>query len=92
MNSIAPKKPIKGKRLYIPLEPQPEKITVLELQRTYQTLKASIDSNKFKRRLTTFVNIPENLPFLIDKQFLVEYVGSFPSRIMHGNVKHNEKK
>ena len=75
--------------VYTPCELQPHSHDLLEVRRTYQTLKASdSQKNSFKRRISRFGNIPAGLSFIPSSFALVEYIGTFPPRRLHGNVKN----
>ncbi|XP_060555812.1 uncharacterized protein LOC132716534 [Ruditapes philippinarum] len=87
-NKYCVERTIKSKRVYVPLEPQPEQADVLVMHQTYQTLNAS---NTCKRRITWFGNTPENFSYLPKDRALIEYIGKFPGAQFHGNVKNAQK-
>ena len=78
-------KKVNKKRIFNPLDPQPEMSQILEVHRVYTVLKAS---KEYKRRVTWFANIPSSLQFLPNDVALVEYLGTCPIRLFHGNTKH----
>ena len=81
------------KRKFIPLDPQPQEIDILEVHRIYSTLKASEPGlPPYKRRVTWFARTPEIYKILPLDVALVEYIGSFPSRQLHGNTKVTSEK
>ena len=67
----------KAKYTYDDLDPQPADSEVIGLQRNYATLKA--DTN-YRRRISWLINSKQKLA-------VVEYVGKFPGRHSHRNVK-----
>lgn len=87
-------KMVQRKRVYTPCEPQPHSHDLLEVRKTYQTLKAPDSQKKksFKRRISRFGNIPAGLSFIPPSFALVEYIGTFPPRRLHGNVKNPDAK
>ena len=74
----------KGKYLLKKMDPQPNEKHVLGVRRVYATHKAD---KSFKRRITTFENVPEHLQNngLTPSVSLVEYVGTMPESTIHGN-------
>ena len=64
-------------KTYTALNPQPADSEVTVLQRNYATLKA--DTN-YRRRVSWLINSKQKLA-------VVEYVGKFPGRHAHGNIK-----
>ncbi len=85
---ISAEKTVNKKRIYVPISPQPAPENILEVNRMYQTLKAS---TQFKRRVTWFGNVPDSLAYLPANEAIVEYIGEFQERQLHGNVVHKEK-
>ena len=82
---------INKKRVFIPIEPQPDDNEILELHRLYQNLVASQGSgSEFKRRFAWIAKVPINMPAIPTNIAVVEYIGEFPKRLMHGNVKKQE--
>lgn len=71
-------KKVKGKRQYVPLEPQPAQNSVLILSRHYTTLK--LDSS-YKKRVS-WLNGENSNDIAV-----VEYLGNFPGLAPHGNSK-----
>ena len=67
-------------KTYSALNPQPADSEVTVLQRNYATLKA--DTN-YRRRISWLTNSKQKLA-------VVEYVGNFPGRHAHRNVKVQE--
>ena len=91
-NVYCTEKQIKRERYYIPLVPQPNPDELVEIHRLYQTLKASPSGdNQFKKRITWFEKIPNTIQDLPADIALVEYVGVFPPRVYHGNVKDHDR-
>jgi hypothetical protein len=81
----------KGKRVYVPIEENQDITDILKVHRIYQTLKASPSGKEqFKRRITWFANVPPSMSFLPMNVAVVEYIGVFPPRAYHGNVKHRD--
>lgn len=74
------KKQVDGTQQCVPLEPQPDPISVLTVFRHYATLKSD---KTYKKRVTWLENS-------IDQVALVEYTGTFPGRLAHGNAKHTD--
>jgi hypothetical protein len=78
-------KQVKGKKTFVPLDPQPEHDNVVTLTRYYTPLKR--DKN-FKKRVSTFNCFPARHS-LRENVALVEYTGTYPkSSQTHGNAKH----
>ena len=73
-----PGKKVEGRKVFTPYEVQPSNIVVV--YRHYSSLKT--DEN-YKRRVT-WTNDE------LGKHAVVEYIGTFPGRIPHGNTKHND--
>lgn len=73
-------KKVKGKKTFIPLEPQPSPESIIELVRTYSTLKKD---SSYKRRVSR-LGIGANNSIAV-----VEYFGKFPGLAPHGNSKVN---
>ena len=84
---------INKERVFIPIEPQPDNSEILELHRLYQNLVACQKGEpKFKRRFAWIEKVPINMPAIPTNVAVVEYIGEFPKRLMHGNVKKKENK
>ena len=75
-----------GKTIKTELSPQPDECDLLIVDRYY-----SYQSSKtFRRRITTFKNIPSVLQnYIVANRCVVEYLGKFPGYIRHGNAKHH---
>lgn len=70
-------KKVKRKKTFIPLEPQPSPESIIELVRSYSTLKNS----SYKRRVSRLgIGAKNNIA-------VVEYSGKFPGLAPHGNSK-----
>lgn len=67
----------------VPLDPQPTKNEVVKVSRYYTTLKA----DKSYRRRVTWAAHPLNADKLSPSLAIVEYSGTFPQRIEHGNAR-----
>jgi hypothetical protein len=77
-------KQVKGKKTFVPLDPQPERDNVVTLTRYYTPLKR--DKN-FKKRVSNFNCLPARHS-LRENVALVEYTGTYPKRSQtHGNAK-----
>ena len=82
---------INKERVFIPIEPQPDDSEILELHRLYQNLVACQKGEpQFKRRFAWIEKVPINMPAIQTNVAVVEYIGEFPKRLMHGNVKKKE--
>ena len=63
----------------------------LYIYRLYQNLVASDPESKhFKRRLTWVESVPTTMPHVPANVAVVEYIGTFPLRLLHGNAKNKE--
>ena len=71
-------------RVYRPLDPQPNECDLLIINRVYSEQKLSSD---YKRRIHWISNVPESLSIVKRPVALIEYKGTFPGRVPHGNVK-----
>ncbi|WAQ94063.1 hypothetical protein MAR_006534 [Mya arenaria] len=79
---------IQGKRQFIPLEPQPSNSDIISVHRLYQTLKFSQSTNtQFRRRITWFEKAEHLMSEINNGIAVVEYIGIFPERHVHGGVK-----
>ena len=77
-------KQVKGKKTFVPLDPQPERDSVVTLTRYYTPLKR--DKN-FKKRVSNFNCLPARHA-LRENVALVEYTGTYrKSSQSHGNAK-----
>ena len=81
---------------YIPLDPQPQPDDVVKLHRLYQKLqdKSSNEKKKkntFQRRVTWLEKADSKLPAIPSAIAIVEYIGNYPRRGFHGNVKDKER-
>ena len=78
---------------YIPIDPQPNPDDVLTVHRLYQKLQepSSKDKNKFKRRVTWIEKSESTLQGIPPAIAIVEYIGTYPGRGFHGNVKDEER-
>ena len=76
---------MKGKKTFVPLDPQPERDNVVTLTRYYTPFKR--DKN-FRKRVSTFNCLPAR--HSVRKiMALVEYTGTYPKCSQtHGNAKH----
>lgn len=72
----------KGKRVYDILEPQPSQSDILQIHRYYTMLKAD---KSYKKRISWL-----GLEGVSDIA-IVEYLGSFPGLVPHGNSKHKNE-
>lgn len=75
-------KKVKGKKTFIRLEPQPSPESIIELVRTYSTLKKN---SSYKRRVSRLGIGAKN------SIAVVEYFGKFPGLVPHGNSKVNRE-
>lgn len=80
-------KTVNKKRNYTPLEPQPERGTLLEIQRYYTSLKKD---PTYKKRVSWIKCAPSKLPVNLDCA-IVEYVGAYPGLSSHGNMKKKKR-
>ncbi|VDH92966.1 Hypothetical predicted protein [Mytilus galloprovincialis] len=71
-----------GKRVYVPIEPQPSQESVFELSKSYATLKK--DSN-YKKRVSWLAQGAK------ESVAVAEYLGQFPGLAPHGNSKSGEE-
>ena len=71
------------------LDPQPEVKDVIVISRSYSKLKAN---NIYRRRISCVGNKPDDFATLLTNVAIVEYIGKFQGRGMHGNGKYPEKK
>ena len=84
-------KQVNKQRVFMPHEPQPAGDEILELHRLYQNLVASDpESKQFKRRFTWVDSVPTTIPRVPTNVAVVEYIGTFPARLLHGNAKNKE--
>ena len=78
---------VNKKRVFTPLNPQPTEQELLEVHRLYQTLVATDAASKqFKRRVAWMENVPTTMGAISTTVAIVEYIGTFPPRLQHGNV------
>jgi len=70
-----------GRRIYVPLEPQPPPATVTMLTRYYATSAAD---SRFKKRVSWIAESPAVA--------IVEYLGSQPPALPHGNAKSHKSR
>ena len=78
-----------GKKINVPLEPQPDPGCIMTLRRMYNKLK--LDQN-YRRRITTVLQLPT---FMSDQSALMdvalyEYIGKFPGLTSHGKSKDDK--
>ena len=74
--------------VYEPLAPQPNEEDVFVVQRAYSKHNTSLT---YRRRITWIGNIPATMTLSLNPVALIEYVGLFPGRSLHGNTKHPDK-
>ena len=72
----------KGKRIHVPLDPQPDPSTVIALHRYYRKLKAS---DKYTRRIS-WLSVGSS----DHTKACAEYLGEFPGLMPHGNSKTDQ--
>lgn len=77
-------KSIKGVRQYVPMDPQPDPSSIIELQRNYSVSAAS---PSYQRRVTWINSFGMQA---IKPVAFVEYVGTFPGDRPHGNSKNKD--
>ena len=78
-------KQVKGKKTFIPLNPQPIQDTIVTLSRYYTPLKRD---KMYKKRVSHFSRMPTQHQARAEIS-LVEYTGAFPENTApHGNAKH----
>ena len=83
---------VNKKKVYTPLEPQPSGHELLEVHRSYQTLVATdSESQQFKRKFTWVEKVPTAMAAISTEVAVVEYIGTFPARLQHGNVKKKKE-
>jgi hypothetical protein len=70
---------INKEKVYVPMKPQPQEAEVLRVHRVYWKLKAD---ETFKKRSTWLESATPIPPFAC-----VEYLGTFPGNVPHGNSK-----
>ena len=77
---------VQKKLKYVPLEPQPSPASLLDVQRVYSQLKAD---RQYRRRITYITRMPDYICDHIPTLALVEYTGTHPGAIPHGNNKQS---
>ena len=75
---------VKGKHIYTPLMPQPDRSEVFIAHRNYSKLKKF---PAYKRRVTWFESRPKEFSYIPTDVAIIEYVGNFLGRCSHGNAK-----
>jgi hypothetical protein len=71
------------------IEPQPSETDLIVVNRLYRKLKANTD---YKNRITWISSAPDTHNYLRKNIAIIEYIGQFPGRQFHGNVKTQEAK
>ena len=83
---------VNKKKVYTPLEPQPSDDEFLQVHRLYQTFVATDpESQQFKRKITWVEKVPTAMAAISTEVAVVEYIGTFPARLHHRNVKRKEE-
>lgn len=78
-------KRIQKQLTYMPLDPQPDSDHLLVVCHNYAALKLN---ESYKRKITWFSKIPNDLPPFLKEAAVYEYIGTFPGTTFHGNTKH----